>query len=520
MTKLTVYRSFPQGSEKNQIAFEEFRSWIRSGKIFKHLFRYKSVELITSDLKYVYSPFLSSLLVWALSRGKTFRKDAKGHVERIDIPFLFKLFKKWVESSFKRRAIIKKIEREVLHLSANLKKNSLQKGNPIYLRTDFFFGLQAGGSVGHIAGVLNHLKELTHPPIFLTSDRIPTVDPSIETHIIEPGDVYWDFRELPPLQYTATFTAQALQILKNKKPSFIYQRYSINNFSGVQLAQTLKIPLILEFNGSEIWVNRNWGSPLQFEDIAEKIETLNLKAADWIVVVSKPLKTELVRKGIDSNKILVNPNGVNPEKYHPDVDGSKVRQLFGPGDWTLIGFIGTFGAWHGAEVLAEAFAKLLHQFPEYKKKVRLLMIGNGPKQPLSRQILEKAKCFDFCFFTGSIPQEEGPPYLAACDILISPQIPNADGTPFFGSPTKLFEYMAMGKGIIASDLDQIGEILEHKHSAYLVKPGDVDSLVLAMKTLIDQPDLRKEMGKNAREEVITRYSWKEHTRKILQVIDV
>ena len=84
--------------------------------------------------------------------------------------------------------------------------------------------------------------------------------------------------------------------------------------------------------------------------------------------------------------------------------------------------------------------------------------------------------------------------MAACDLLASPHVPNSDGTPFFGSPTKLFEYMAMGKGIIASDLDQIGEVLEHDHTAWMVKPGDAESLMLGLKTMIDQSGNRQTPG--------------------------
>jgi glycosyltransferase involved in cell wall biosynthesis len=122
---------------------------------------------------------------------------------------------------------------------------------------------------------------------------------------------------------------------------------------------------------------------------------------------------------------------------------------------------------------------------------------------------------DACILTGLIPQEEGPDYLAACDILVCPHVPNPDGTRFFGSPTKLFEYMAMGKGIVASDLEQIGEVLEHNHTAWMVTPGDVESLMLGLKTLIDDRQLRNRLGEAARCEVVAKYTWSQHTQKII-----
>jgi glycosyltransferase involved in cell wall biosynthesis len=136
--------------------------------------------------------------------------------------------------------------------------------------------------------------------------------------------------------------------------------------------------------------------------------------------------------------------------------------------------------------------------------------------PLVKETLAKYAVGDACILAGRIPQEQGPAYLAACDILASPHVPNPDGTPFFGSPTKLFEYMAMGKGIVASDLDQIGEILKHEKTAWMVKPGDAESLMLGLKRLIDDTALREKLGRAAREEVVAKYTWKEHTRKIME----
>jgi len=167
-------------------------------------------------------------------------------------------------------------------------------------------------------------------------------------------------------------------------------------------------------------------------------------------------------------------------------------------------------------VLAEAFGLLLEKNPRYRETLRLLMVGDGVNMPLVRKANERFRMADWCILTGLVPQEEGPGHLAACEMVVSPHVPNPDGTPFFGSPTKMFEYMAMGKGIVASRLDQIGEILEHGRTAWMVEPGDEGSLVAGLERLVEDEPLRKRLGEAARREAIEKYTWREHTRKIIE----
>jgi glycosyltransferase involved in cell wall biosynthesis len=221
---------------------------------------------------------------------------------------------------------------------------------------------------------------------------------------------------------------------------------------------------------------------------------------------------------VPATKILVNPNGVEPDLYSPSVDGSAVRDRYQLHGKTVIGFIGTFGPWHGAEVLAQAFGRLITAYPHYRSSVRLLMIGDGVKMGEVTSSISAADVQDLAVLTGIVPQAEGPRHLAACDILASPHVPNPDGTPFFGSPTKLFEYMAMGKGIVASDLDQVGEILEHGRAARMVKPGSVDDLVAGLRDLIERPDERARLGAEARRLAVERHTWREHTRRIIEAL--
>jgi glycosyltransferase involved in cell wall biosynthesis len=431
---------------------------------------------------------------------------------------------RWSGQSLRERFLTSKfladMEREVAALeqrfaSERRRLTSDLSAPPVYLRTDVSSGVRAGGSVAHIAGVVNTLDAFTAAPILVATDTIPTVRPDVETHHVAPLEAFWEYRELPSFVMNRAFEP-VLSRLVARRIGFVYQRYSVNSIVGARLAADRGVPFVLEYNGSEVWMARHWGTPLKYERLSERIELLNLNAADLIVVVSRAMADELTARGIAPGKILVNPNGVDTDRFTPQIDGSEVRRTRGLTGKTVVGFIGTFDAWHGADVLADAFARLMREHPTYRERVRLLMIGDGGRMPDVVRILEDGGVREACVLTGLVPQEEASRYLAACDVLVSPHVPNPDGTPFFGSPTKLFEYMAMGKPIVASDLDQIGEVLEHDRTAYLVTPGNADALAAGIKTLLDDPARGERIGTAARRVAVDMHSWREHTRRIIE----
>jgi len=516
-----VHRESETMKETRVLPIEELRRRILKLQVRGLLFRYEEARLLTNRLDGLTKPFNSALILCLLSRGPCFFEDEEGTLLKIDLRRLASLALRMMRDLLEKRRLLAGAAKEVRQLAltriSSSKKNPLDlKARPVYLRTDLIFGLQSGGSVGHIAGVLNNLDRFTGPSLFFTTDKIQTVRDDIETHIIRPNGRFADFKELPGIHFNEVCGEEIKKHLRGKKVVFVYQRYSLNNYVGARLSSHLGVPLVMEYNGSEIWMSQNWGRPLKYRTLAEEIELINLKLADLIVVVSKAMKDELISRGIDPDKILVNPNGVDPDRYSPDVDGSRIRAQYHLDGRTVLGFIGTFGKWHGAEVLAEAFGRLLQEFPGYRERVRLLMIGDGIMMPQVKAHLQRSGALEAATLTGLVPQEQGPAYLAASDILVASHVPNPDGTPFFGSPTKLFEYMAMGKGIVASDLDQIGEVLKHDYSALLVKPGDAQSLMFGLKALIDDQPRRERLGRAAHQEVVLRYTWKEHTRKIIE----
>lgn len=521
---ITKFATVELPDAENVVPFAEVKSWVLTGRILRHLLRYQDVRLRTQLLELLPRPLLTAFLIRGLSRGRCVIEDEFGNQKSVGLRLLAQLVWSAARDLTEKDGMLADVEQRLARMARSYPSSKLAidlKARPLYLRSDLVFGLTSGGSVGHVAGVVNNLDRFTAPPIFATTDRIPTVAERIETWLIRPDGRFREFAELPSIAFNRSAAQQVRDRLGALRPAFIYQRYSMNNFTGAELASEFKIPLVLEYNGSEIWVDRVWGEGrLKYEALSAQIEGFNLDYADLVVVISDAIGAELAARGINPEKVLVNPNGVDVNVYRPDVDGAEVRRRLGLDGMVVIGFIGTFGPWHGAEVLAEAFAKLLRMNPDYRSRVRLLMIGDGNRLAATQRVIDAGGGKAETIFVGRTRQADGPAFLAACDILASPHVPNADGSRFFGSPTKLFEYMAMGKGIVASRLEQIGEVLEHDRTAWLVEPASVDELVEGLRTLIDEPALTKRLGTAARAEVVAKYTWEEHTKKIIERLEV
>ena len=398
----------------------------------------------------------------------------------------------------------------------------------MYLNCNLWFGVKSGGSVGHVAGVVNALAHrninVTHYSCTKNNSIIDTVNDK-RLNVPDVFGVPWDNNYY---FYNLLVSSQLARDVENY--DVIYQRLSLGNYSGVKEALRRNIPLVLEYNGSEVWVARNWGTPLRNERLALDAEELSLEVADLIVCISQPLKEELIGRGFPKDKIIVNPNGVDVTKFNPqrysanEVKSKRLNLGIHPGAF-VFGFIGTFGHWHGAEVLASAFAHLVSSDLENarKQKMHLLLIGDGVlKQEVEHRLRNIPQ--EFFSMTGIIPQEAAPLYLSCCDVFCSPHIPNIDGSKFFGSPTKLFEYMAMEKPILASNLDQVGEILldgcnlADQKNAILVEPGDIDQLTEQMRNVISRPDLQL-IARNALEIVKNKYTWEQHVKRILSALE-
>jgi glycosyltransferase involved in cell wall biosynthesis len=398
-----------------------------------------------------------------------------------------------------------------------------------YLRASFALPA-VGGSVGHTKGVVDALAGHGYSVDVFAAAEPPTTGKGVRcTKVALPKSVGYP-QELNAHRYSRRFFRAARTGVSADRPAFLYQRYVLNDLSGVRLARSLGLSLVLEYNGSEVWAQRHWGRPLNLERPSRWIELACLRHADLVVTISEALRQEVLAAGVPEQRVIFYPNCVDTRIFDPgrfsEAARASMRQRLGiPATACALTFVGTFGRWHGAEVLARA----IRMIPQHAggQEAHFLFVGDGLTAREVRSILSEEIRDGRVTMAGPRSADDIPVALAASDILISPHVPNPDGTQFFGSPTKLFEYMAMARPIVASDLDQVGRVLrgwtpasEEREDAtplaILAEPGNPKSLADGIERALRlEPAERRTLGERARARAIQAFTWERHVEAIL-----
>lgn len=180
---------------------------------------------------------------------------------------------------------------------------------------------------------------------------------------------------------------------------------------------------------------------------AEQFEKQTIKGADKIFVINKGLKDYAVEMGGDVNKISIIPAGVDLEKFNPQVDGSPIREKYGiKKDDILLFFMGWIYDFSGMKEVAESLS-------DDNEKIKLMIVGQGDLyEPLLKMKSEK-HLDNKLILTGKIPFEEIPEHIAAANICLLPAYKNEIMMNIV--PIKIYEYMSMGKPVIATNLPGI-----------------------------------------------------------------
>ncbi|MGA8398913.1 MAG: glycosyltransferase family 4 protein [Stellaceae bacterium] len=304
--------------------------------------------------------------------------------------------------------------------------------------------------------------------------------------------------ELLELLYNIPGIWRLLRACGRFQPDCVYERYNLFFFGGVALKFLRGLPLYLEVN-APLADERAAHGNLAMTRLARVLERWVWRKADRLYPVTKVLADYAVTLGVRRDAITINPNGVDLGQY----TASPVESA-SSGTVTL-GFVGFLRPWHGVESVISMLAEW-QDAPDF----HLVIVGEGPARQQLESLARATRIAGKVTFLGLVPRDRLTAVIRGFDIALQPS------AVAYASPLKLFEYMALGRAIVAPDQPNIRELLTHDRTALLFAPDNRDALRNAVARLVYRPQMRRQLGDAARLALIERdYTWCGNARRIV-----
>jgi glycosyltransferase involved in cell wall biosynthesis len=328
------------------------------------------------------------------------------------------------------------------------------------------------------------------------------VEPILFPH---PGRAEGLRRELRKLRFVERVARQARSRLLEFAPDAIYERLSLFGTAGARLARATDTHHVLEVNALLAEEEARWRG-LTLRQVARARERRVLRGAALRVAVSEELVARVDRLTAGGPTVVV-PNGVDAAAFAHVTSRDDARRGVGlPLDSHTVGFVGALRPWHGLEYVIEALVRV----PD----VLLAVAGEGELRPALASRAAELGVAERVRWVGPLPHLEVPRFLAALDVALVPYPPLRD---FAFSPLKLYEYLAAGVPIVASDIGQVGRVLREAGSGTLVRPGDPVALAEGIQAVLRDLELNRARASEARRRALAQHSWDERARRLTRL---
>lgn len=364
-----------------------------------------------------------------------------------------------------------------------------------------------GAPRAHILGVINGFKSNDWDVRqFIVGDQMPTSwtgDGSEEKFTSSQLKVF--LADLVRIYLGYRSGAKAYKNF-GQEVSLVYERFAAFQALGMPFKRK-GIPWILETQAPLFYEAKSDRKSMVLTGLAKKLEIQAYHECDALVCVTNSLRDIMVEHaGIDEKKILVVPNGVDLEKFDP----VKYRPIKNYNEFT-IGFVGGLFKWQGIDNLISAVAVLLQKGYE----LRVVIVGDGTMKLGAQKLAEELGVSDRVDFIGHVAGKDVPQYMASFDVCFSGQTPHGIGV-MYGSPMKLYEYMAMGKPVIASAYEDARRLIDDNKDGFLFAAQDNDSLIDSIDRAYQQQPYLSDMGGIARNKIIRDHSWNSRVTKMME----
>ncbi len=284
----------------------------------------------------------------------------------------------------------------------------------------------------------------------------------------------------------------------------VYERYSLWSSAGAGFARAEGLPFLLEVNAPLRHEQKRYRS-LDNEPIAASLESYLFSVADHVLVPSAALRPYVIACGARSGGVRVIPNAASLTLLRA------ARPARRAGDPFVVGFLGSLKPWHGLDRLLRAFRRLYKRNPDY----RLLIAGDGPLRGELERAARQTGLARAVEFTGEFDHARAAELLARMDVGTAPYSRLRD---FYFSPLKVFEYMAAGVPVVASEIGQIADVVTHERTGLLHRPAAIEEMAAAIERLRRDPEMAQRLAAAARRVVARRFTWEGNADRVLDLI--
>ncbi|GAB3248705.1 glycosyltransferase WbuB [Chitinimonas naiadis] len=298
-----------------------------------------------------------------------------------------------------------------------------------------------------------------------------------------------------------------LQVAKQVRPDVLHAHSPVlNAIPALRVGRRLGIPVVYEvrafWEDAAVDHGTTTEGSLRYR-MTRALETYALKRASHVTTICEGLRSDIVARGIPAERVTVIPNAVDIESFDlGGVPDEALKTQLGLSGCTVVGFIGSFYAYEGLDLLLDSLPRIIATLPD----VRVLLVGGGPQDAALKAQVQRLGLENHVVFTGRVPHQEVHRYYDLIDVLAYPR--HSMRLTELVTPLKPLEAMAQGRLLVASDVGGHKELIRDGETGVLFRAGSANSLADAILHLLAKREYWLELRQAGRRYVEDERNWR------------